>query len=89
MSILTVVSVMDNALGAYGRPIFVQSKGVALRSFIDEVNRSGADNQMNQHPGDFALYVLGFFDDETGAFENTPGGPDRICLATDVIVKGE
>lgn len=65
---LTVVAVYDTAVQAYGRPIFVPAVGVAVRSFNDEVNRKVADNQMNAHPEDFALFHLADFDEETGKF---------------------
>ena len=71
MSVLVVVSVMDRAVGAFGRPLFVPSVGVALRSFQDEINRQAADNQMAQHPEDFDLYELCMFDEETGRFEES------------------
>jgi hypothetical protein len=61
-----IVSVKDRAAGAFGRPFFVPSVGLAIRSFSDEVNRSADDNQMNRHPDDFDLYELGTYDDETG-----------------------
>lgn len=63
-----VVSVKDSALGAYGRPLFVPSLGVAMRSFSDEVNRVAPDNQMNAHPEDFELWYLASFDEVNGTF---------------------
>lgn len=65
---MIVVAVMDKMAGCYGRPIFVASKGLAVRSFQDEVKRDGADNPMFKHPGDFDLFYLGTFDDNTGFF---------------------
>ena len=32
------------------------------------MNRSAADNQLNKHPDDFDLYLLGQFDDNSGSF---------------------
>nr|DAI03088.1 MAG TPA: DNA binding protein [Microviridae sp.] len=66
---LHVMSVKDNAAQTFGRPFFMPSTGVALRSFTDEVNRAAEDNQLYKHPEDFDLYQLGTFDDETGVFE--------------------
>jgi hypothetical protein len=66
---LNICSVKDRAAEAYGRPMFVPSTGVALRSFSDEINRNSADNQLYNHPDDFDLYDLGIFDDNTGLFE--------------------
>lgn len=65
---MIVVSIKDRAADAFGRPFYVPSVGVAIRSFQDEVNRAAEDNQMYQHPDDFDLYDLGSFDDNTGSF---------------------
>lgn len=58
-----IVAVRDSKADAFGRPFFVGSAGIAIRSFDDEVNRADSDNQMHNHPGDFALYELGTYDD--------------------------
>jgi hypothetical protein len=63
-----ICTVKDRAADAYGRPMFVPSAGVALRSFSDEINRNNADNQLFNHPDDFDLYELGEFDDNSGLF---------------------
>lgn len=66
---LNICSVKDRAADAFGRPMFVASTGVAIRSFSDELNRSDADNQLFNHPDDFDLYEFGVFDDNTGLFD--------------------
>lgn len=63
-----ICTVKDRAADAYGRPMFVPSTGVAIRSFSDEINRNNAENQLYNHPDDFDLYELGQFDDNTGLF---------------------
>jgi hypothetical protein len=63
-----ICTVKDRAADAYGRPMFVPSAGVAIRSFSDEINRNHAENQLYNHPDDFDLYELGEFDDNTGLF---------------------
>jgi hypothetical protein len=65
---LIICTVKDRAADAYGRPMFVPSTGVAIRSFSDEINRNNAENQLYNHPDDFDLYELGEFDDNTGLF---------------------
>ena len=65
---LVLCSVKDRAADAYGRPMFVPSIGVAIRSFSDEINRTDPDNQLANHPDDFDLYELGEFDDNSGLF---------------------
>lgn len=61
-----VVSVFDQGIAAFGRPAFVRSRGEALRSFQDEVNRTAPDNLLNVHPGDFQLFVVAEFNDGNG-----------------------
>ena len=65
---LVLCSVKDRAADAYGRPMFVPSTGVAIRSFSDEINRQADDNQLYNHPDDFDLYEFGEFDDNNGQF---------------------
>ena len=66
---LTICSVKDRAADAYGRPMFVPTTGVAIRSFTDEVNRNDSENQLFNHPDDYDLYSFGTFDDNSGLFE--------------------
>ena len=66
---LNLCSVKDRAADAFGRPMFVASPGVAIRSFSDEINRAAEDNQLYNHPDDFDLYEFGVFDDNSGVFE--------------------
>ncbi|AXH75097.1 MAG: nonstructural protein [Microviridae sp.] len=65
-----MLAVFDSAIQAYGRPIFAQTNGQAARSFTDEVNRPGEDNQYYKHPEDYELHYIGVFDDATGAVES-------------------
>lgn len=63
---LVIVSVKDTAAQAFGRPIFVPTAAVAMRSFRDEVNRKDSTDDMARHPDDFELYEIGVFDDSCG-----------------------
>lgn len=81
--IYQVVAVRDAALQGYGRPFFVASVGVAVRSFADEVSREAADNAMYAHPEDYDLFHVGSFDDATG--ELTPVVPPvRVAVGSQV-----
>ena len=64
-----IVSVKDTAAQAFGRPVFVPSSAVAIRSFRDEVNRKDSTDDLAKHPSDFDLYEIGSFDDSTGIIE--------------------
>jgi len=67
--IQVIVSVKDTAAQAFGRPVFVPTTAVAVRSFRDEINRPDSKEDMAQHPSDFELYELGSFDDSNGVIE--------------------
>jgi hypothetical protein len=66
---LILCSTRDRAAEAYSRPMYVQSIGLAIRAFTDEINRNDPNNQLFNHPDDFDLYELGTFDDSTAKFE--------------------
>ncbi|AXH73929.1 MAG: nonstructural protein [Microviridae sp.] len=83
---LEIFSVFDIALGAFGRPMFLNSVGQAMRSFSDEVNRKSDDNNMYRHPEDFALFHCGTWVDDDGSFE-VFDRPQRLTNAVDVLVK--
>ena len=80
---LFIVSVKDRAADVFNRPFFVPHRNVAIRDFTDEVNRSAVDNQLNKHPDDFDLYLLGEFNDNTGEFVMV--SPQVLVRAKDVI----
>ena len=80
--IQTVVSVFDTAAGLFGRPIFVPSRGQAIRSFHDEINR--ADSEIAKHPEDYILYQLCSFDDNAGRFSDE--GPQVLIRGKDAVV---
>jgi hypothetical protein len=80
---LFVVCVKDRAAEVFNRPFFVPHRNVAIRDFTDEVNRSAADNQLNKHPDDFDLYLLGEFNDNSGEFSIST--PQVLVRAKDVV----
>lgn len=80
--ILIIVSVKDTAAQAFGRPIFVPSTAVAVRSFRDEVNRKDSNEDMAKHPEDFELYELGSFDDSNGVIDVSE--PRLVARAKDL-----
>ncbi len=83
---MVIVSILDSAAGAYGRPAFVASEGVAVRQFQDEVNRASDDNQLYKHPDDFYLYYLGTYDDNTGGMDLL-SQPKLISRAKDIMIR--
>lgn len=65
---LKIVAVYDSAVGAYMQPMFLQSKGQALRMWLDSSNDTST--QFNKHPKDFTLFEIGEYDDSTGDLVN-------------------
>lgn len=76
---LVMCAVKDRQLGAFMTPFFVPSEGVAIRAFIDEVNRKDDANMLWRHPEDHDLYCLGTLQQEDAEFrlESSP----RLLLA--------
>lgn len=81
---LNVYTVRDAKAEAYMQPFFFMTKWQAIRAFWDLVN--DGQSQVSRHPGDFALYHLGSYDDFKGVFANlvTPE-----LLATGQELKGQ
>lgn len=80
-----IFCIRDRAADVFTQPFFMPTNGVAIRSFSDEINRAAPDNNMNKHPEDFDLYLMGEFDDNTGTFEGTR--PQQIAIGNDLITK--
>lgn len=78
-----VIAVRDRQLNSFMRPFVAQTIGQAIRSFRDEVNRT--ESELNKHPEDYELYILGTFDDDNGALHQTPDHPTQIAIASNLI----
>lgn len=76
-----IVAVRDSQADVYGRPYFVPTEGMAIRSFSDEVNRAADDNPLYKHAKDFALYNIGSYDDATAMIECL--NPPRLLINAD------
>lgn len=82
--IVYVCAIFDSAIQAYGRPIWVNAPGQAMRSFTDEVNNPKQDTDLSKHPSDFDLFQLGTWDDSTGRFSQ-PAEPVLLIRGKDSI----
>lgn len=76
-------AILDTAIGAFNTPIFVRSRGEAIRSFQDACNDE--KSQFYRHSRDYILYCLGTYDDSTGTFGQLRE-PERILSAADALV---
>lgn len=77
-----IVAVKDRQLSAYMRPFVAQSRGQAIRSFRDEVNRK--ESELNMHPEDYELYELGMFEEGNGIITPHKEGPQQIAIASNL-----
>ena len=80
---LYAFAVFDAAAGLYGVPMFLNSKGVAVRTFMDECNNP--QSSINKHAADYTLFQIGEYDDNTG--ELTPITPLSCGNAVEFINK--
>jgi len=81
---MEIVAIHDRAADAFGRPFFCNALGQAIRSFQDEINRSGENNEMNRHPDDYDLFHLGEYDDNTGALTSLEE-PKQIAIGKQMV----
>lgn len=59
-------AVKDNLSNAFMAPTTIKSDNEAIRAFKSQVNNIDI---WKDNPGDFALYKVGYYDDETGIIE--------------------
>ena len=62
-----LISMHDRAVNAFQPVANVRAEGEALRVFKDLI--SNPQSQQHQHPDDYDLYIVGYFDDQTGRLE--------------------
>lgn len=82
--LLKTFSVYDSKAMAYLQPFFSESVGSAIRAFGDAANDPNVP--FNKHPGDYQLYEIGTFDNNTGLM--TAMVPMKLLgCAADFIVR--
>lgn len=72
----------DAAVGAFSTPIFMRSKGEALRWFEQMVNNP--ETIFSKSPKDYTLLHLGEFDDVTCVFSLSPA-PVALGVALEFV----
>ncbi len=79
---LNIFTIYDNKAKAFLPPFYARTKGEAIRSFQSTVN--DPTSNMNKYPGDFALFQLGEFDDETAKITQN-ATPDSLGPAENYL----
>jgi len=67
---LKIFTVYDSKLEAYLQPFVMQSKGQALRAWIDTIQDQST--QFNKHPADFTMFEIGEWNQITGEIIKHP-----------------
>lgn len=66
-----VFAVRDNTAEIYMSPWVAPNKGVAIRSFAEEVN-ARSESGVSKYPDQHVLFHLGSYDDETAKYDLLP-----------------
>lgn len=82
MSKINVYTVRDNKTSTFGRPFFETNHETARRALSVQVNGDPQRDLLAAFPGDFELFWLGAFDDESGLFELMPTPVSQYLLAS-------
>jgi len=77
-------SVFDDKAGTFSPPFFMSTQGQAIRMFGDLVNDK--NTQINKHPSDYRLFLIGAFDQSSGLLEAV-NPPRFLCAAVDFTNK--
>lgn len=79
--IVQIYAIHDRVGGFFSNPFFTTAAGLARRIAMEVAN--DPNTQIGRHPHDFALYCLGEFDNNTGAFQHTT--PEFVCTCLSLI----
>lgn len=64
-----LVSVRDITADLFFAPQCVVNEGMAIRAFMEEINRADEKNPFYKYPGEYELFLLGSFDEQSASFE--------------------
>ncbi len=78
---LLVFAVFDAAAEAYLAPMFFNTKGECIRTFVDACNAE--DHQFARHAADYTLFHIGFYEPGKGLL--TAVTPDSLGNALQFI----
>lgn len=76
---LVMVSVADTVAEKFGAIVTLDNEKSAVRAFRDIVRNKGSVT--GQHPADFNLVIIGYFDPSSGKIYNTKSGEPEIVIS--------
>lgn len=65
--ILHILSIFDEAIGAYSPPFYARSVAEGIRNFSDIVQDK--NSHISKHAADYTLFAIGVFHDHDGKIE--------------------
>ena len=77
---LGIYSIFDKKSDVYSNPMFFKKDGEATRTFSDITN--DPKTTLYNHPEDYSLYMIGYFNDNSGELIKNP--PRHVMNATTV-----
>ena len=77
-------AIFDTASGVYDGPLRGQADGVVVRQFCDMA--AGSEHPVAQHPEDFTLFKIGYFNDGTGELEGCV--PEKLINGAEAVAQG-
>lgn len=80
-----LISIKDRAIDAFQPVASVRAEGEAIRSFQDAVNNP-QNATIYAHPDDYDLYLVGYFDDNSGKLEQLEQ-PRQLALGKQVAIR--
>lgn len=83
--IYKMFAIKDKALNSYSAPFTQATIESGIRMWRDLVMFGQENNQYRRSPGDFCLYQIGEYDDDTGEATNVV--PVALGTATEVIAE--
>lgn len=80
--ITKIFSIYDSKAENFNLPVYLQSTGLAIRTFSDSV--LDPKSPFAKHPADYTLFELGTYDDQTSTFDIFPT-PKSLHVAIEFI----
>lgn len=82
---LLAFAIFDEKSATYGNPFFTNAVGVASRNLQEAVHNR--ETMISRYPEDFALYHLGYFDNESGHMDASQ--PELVVRASSFLIPKE
>lgn len=83
MSSVKMYCVRDVKVGGFNNPFCFVNDAVAVRSFEALVNEPSQESMISKYPGDYDLYCVGIFDQDTGLMSSMQ--PEHVISAAALV----